>query len=108
MSLLNQYIVGTGLPDALHSRVTVLPFLAVTWPLCGRARRVGGTETKESTCNTLNLVKLKFFRNTIFVNESFLRKPKEVQAVGGIYFLIVSSDTEVVVGVVFGMLIIFA
>lgn len=52
MSFLNQYMVGTGLPDALHSSVTVLPFLAVTWPLCGRARRVGGTEINESTRNS--------------------------------------------------------
>jgi len=42
-SFLNQNIVGTGLPDALHSKVTVLPFRAVTCPLCGRALNVGGT-----------------------------------------------------------------
>lgn len=34
----------TGLPDALHSNVTVLPFRAATWPFCGTALNVGGTK----------------------------------------------------------------
>lgn len=34
----------TGLPDALHSKVTVLPFLAETCPFCGTALNVGGTK----------------------------------------------------------------
>lgn len=32
------------LPDALHSSVTVLPFLAATCPLVGIALNVGGTK----------------------------------------------------------------
>lgn len=39
-----QYIDGTGLPEALHSRVTAPPFRAVIWPLEGTARTLGGTE----------------------------------------------------------------
>lgn len=38
-----QYIDGTGLPEALHSRVTAPPFRAVIWPLDGTARTLGGT-----------------------------------------------------------------
>lgn len=34
---------GTGLPLALHSSVTVLPFRAATCPFCGTALSVGGT-----------------------------------------------------------------
>lgn len=42
-TFLVQKIDGTGLPDALHSRVTAPPFLAVIWPLDGTARTLGGT-----------------------------------------------------------------
>lgn len=41
-----QCIDGTGLPDALHSNVTAPPFLAVTCPLVGTARMLGGTAIK--------------------------------------------------------------
>lgn len=34
------------IPEALHSNVTVEPFLAVTWPVSGTARNVGGTIKK--------------------------------------------------------------
>lgn len=37
-------ITLTGLPDALHSSVTVLPFRAATCPFCGTALNVGGTK----------------------------------------------------------------
>lgn len=42
-TFLVQKIDGTGFPDALHSRVTAPPFLAVIWPLDGTARTLGGT-----------------------------------------------------------------
>lgn len=38
-----QLMLGTGLPEALHSNVTVLPLRAVTCPVSGCARTVGGT-----------------------------------------------------------------
>lgn len=41
-------MLGTGLPEALHSNVIVPPFLAVSWPLAGDARILGGTETKNT------------------------------------------------------------
>jgi Zn-dependent M16 (insulinase) family peptidase len=46
-----QCILGTGLPEPLHSNVTVLPFLAVTNPLWGTVRNEGGTfGRKENFC----------------------------------------------------------
>lgn len=42
-TFLVQNIVGTGLPDALHSSVMVPPLRAVNWPVCGTARMLGGT-----------------------------------------------------------------
>lgn len=39
-----QKIVGTGLPEALHSKVTAPPLRAVIWPLDGTARTLDGTE----------------------------------------------------------------
>jgi hypothetical protein len=38
-----QYIDGTGLPDALHSSVTEPLLRAVSWPVVGTARTLGGT-----------------------------------------------------------------
>lgn len=46
-------MLGTGLPEALHSNVTVLPFRAVTCPVSGCALTVGGT--KISTVCTKSL-----------------------------------------------------
>lgn len=42
-TLFTQVMLGTGLPLALHSNVTVLPLRAVTCPVSGWARTVGGT-----------------------------------------------------------------
>lgn len=42
-TFLVQNIEGTGFPDALHSSVMVPPLRAVSWPVCGTARMLGGT-----------------------------------------------------------------
>lgn len=42
-TFLDQWIDGTGFPAALHSNVTDPPFLAVTCPVEGTARTLGGT-----------------------------------------------------------------
>lgn len=45
LTLRDQCIVGTGLPEALHSKVTVPPFLAVNCPVEGDVLILGGTKT---------------------------------------------------------------
>lgn len=44
-TFLDHWTVGGGLPPALHSKVTVPPFLAVVCPLGGKICILGGTET---------------------------------------------------------------
>jgi hypothetical protein len=39
-------MLGTGFPDALHSRVIDPPLRAFNWPLDGDIRILGGTETE--------------------------------------------------------------
>lgn len=51
ITFLCQKIFGTGFPDALHSNVTVLPFLAVTCPFCGTDRNEGGTVRRQKKNN---------------------------------------------------------
>lgn len=41
-------IVGTGFPEGLHSRVIVPPLRAVSCPLAGDVRILGGTGTQIS------------------------------------------------------------
>jgi hypothetical protein len=45
-TFLVQVMVGTGLPEALHSKVTEPPLRTVIEPVEGWLRIVGGTETK--------------------------------------------------------------
>lgn len=41
-------MLGTGLPEALHSSVTVLPLRAVKCPVSGFGRIAGGTIIKRN------------------------------------------------------------
>lgn len=40
----DQVTVGTGFPEAEHSRVISLPFLTTMFPSLGLARTLGGTK----------------------------------------------------------------
>lgn len=42
---------GTGLPDGLHSSVMVPPLRAVSWPLAGEVRILGGTRKTKLVVN---------------------------------------------------------
>lgn len=50
LTFLDQNITGTGLPEALHSKVIEPPLRAVSWPLEGDVRILGGTENKIQNC----------------------------------------------------------
>lgn len=47
ITFLTHDILGTGLPEALHSSVTVLPLRAVKCPVSGFGRIAGGTIIKK-------------------------------------------------------------
>lgn len=47
-TFLTHDILGTGLPEALHSSVTVLPLRAVKCPVSGFGRIAGGTIIKRN------------------------------------------------------------
>ena len=50
-------MLGTGLPEALHSNVIDPPFLAVNWPLEGDVLILGGTvQYKEQKAKTKSLI----------------------------------------------------
>ena len=44
---LSQVIVGTGLPEAVHSKLTSVPFLTTIFPSSGLGLILGGTEKFE-------------------------------------------------------------
>lgn len=44
-------MLGTGLPEALHSSVTVLPLRAVKCPVSGFGRIAGGTKILKINLN---------------------------------------------------------
>ena len=47
LTLRVQRMLGTGFPEALHSKVMDPPFRALSCPLDGDIRILGGTETHE-------------------------------------------------------------
>lgn len=49
LTFLDQRMLGTGLPEALHSSVIVPPLRAVSCPLAGDVRMLGGTVSTK-TC----------------------------------------------------------
>lgn len=86
-------MVGTGLPDALHSSVTVLPFRAATWPFCGTARSVGGTEHRHSSNNTHTMkIPLRSIANPTHLTQY-------LHCVHLVTCLLVANLTDVVAGI---------